>query len=914
MLGKQRKEKGFKKAASMILSSILTVSLLSGVTVSANKGIPGSENSTEQFGVNNYDNQNAIGTPSIVKFDFLNSGAYGEIAATGEAAPHAYAAKVKAVSDGTKARAQFYSPFHENAYYTAKEMNYKIGFKFKPTSTNVRYRFAFQNNKDIEGVRQDGTVDSWAKNNRNLFTIELDCDGKMNYFTGGKYNYTEKEGEWIKTDASYYSDRWNDFEAIVDRENGKLYTYVNGIYFGTVDYKTFWQNIYPGRTLQNCDGLIAMATITDGNGDGWYNTENITDSAKLDDEYIYIDDLRYDYISSGFYATASLNDNGITVQFSKTPAALNTENIRVYTSDGKEAAHGEITIEGDNRTVDIPMTNLKDATEYVIKLADVMRTVQGEELYTPYVYITTPTAQREYIVNENFEVDYACGNGAGERLPVNIKASPRDRGNIVSSVYRTDDTSQATTSNAADAGKGKVLKITEGGTKQDRILGIAFNLPRVLSGNFTVEFDLYEKDITRTENATDKSWGWRLLMGSGSLDYDPNSFQTMYGLDGTSSISSNSLDVFGTSTNKYVGSPYIHTGDYKSTPNATQAGLTEATLDKRVEGNQNKWNHYKLDVSLSSSRNDMKMHAYINGNDIGEWQLPKNMIVPDYMTVPQIGNIGFVREYKGDCLNDNPEFYLDNVQVYTTSKPDSKIETADIINIENNENFGAVSIVGDTAKSIKVKFSDAVTDILDEDHKNYTYTDKFSLTNSAGENIDFTLGKFDADDKSITLALNDFLPIGETVTLSVKSGLYDVVVAESTSTVNNKEVIKVGKYNVLSGYTAQINVTQNGELKISDLKLTKDGDTYKLSGNVKNTTGKPTDFNAIIAGFGDTGMTDLKIEKITQQNGTYEQEKEFVNITAGTNTKTLKGLAWDSMNLIKPLCDAAKTDSASSDQ
>lgn len=907
MLGKQRKEKGFKKAASVILSSILTVSLLSGVTVSANKGIPGGENSTEQFGVNNYDNQNAIGTPSIVKFDFLNSGAYGEIAATGEAAPHAYAAKVKAVSDGTKTRAQFYSPFHENAHYTAKEMNYKIGFKFKPTSTDVKYRIAFQNNKDIEGVRQDGTVDSWAKNNRNFFTIELDCDGKMNYFTGGKYNYTEKEGEWIKTDVSYYSDRWNDFEAIVDRENGKMYAYVNGIYFGTVDYKTFWQNIYPGRTLQNCDGLIAMATITNGNGDGWYNTANITDSSKLDDEYIYIDDLRYDYISSGFYATASLNDNGITVQFSKTPAALNVENIRVYTSDGEEAAHGEIMVEGDNRTVDIPMTNLKDATEYVIKLSEGMRTVQGEELYTPYVYITTPTAQREYIINENF--DSAYGNNTGEKMPVNTVSSARTTGNYISSVNKTDDANQTTATNDDGNGteSGKVLKIAEGDAANQNT-GIAFNLPKKVSDSFSVEFDLYEKDITRVENAGDASWGWRLQMSAGRV-YSQNDWQRLLGLDETRTYAQNAYDVFGTSTNKMVGMPYLYNSGWKSSPNAATAE-TDASDENRVADTQNKWNHYKLDVRLGDVHSDMVMHAYVNGADIGEWKLPYQMANGAFVSKPQVGSIVFVRERSGDYLTEKTEFYLDNVQVYTTAKPDSKIETADIINVENNENFGAVSIVGDTAKSIKVKFSDAVTDILDEDHTNYTYTDKFSLTNSSGENIDFALGEFDADDKSITLTLTDFLPIGETVMLSVKSGLYDVVAAESGS----KDTMIIGKYNVLAGYTARINVTQNGELKISDLKLTKDGDTYKLSGNVKNTTGKPTDFNAIIAGFGDTGMTDLKIEKITQQNGTYEQEKEFVNITAGTNTKTLKGLAWDSMNLIKPLCDAAKTDSASSDQ
>ncbi|MGN0178689.1 MAG: hypothetical protein ACI4DY_04510 [Monoglobaceae bacterium] len=783
---------------------------------------------------------------------------------------------------------------------------YSLSFDFMLPQNNVVYKFILQDRGAgaAKGIKSDGEEIDISY----LAEIDFLANGKIGLYKNGVSTWPVSTEENYCTFA-YNANQWYRMRIDADTDNCSISLYIDNNFIGSFNWDEYYKQTY--ESYSGILGLISTIIIQGGIGHGFV-PEGTQDTSGYK---LYFDNLSMDYIVEGsFYGKGAIDGDTVTVTLSETPYNLTAEklsSITVKKSDGSAASTGGITLSG--KTITIPLTGRDGGAEYVVNLPEDLIDINGNKVYSPQIYISSPilSSDKEYLINDDFEGDiYNWAKSGNDKLPQNAVANTYDF-QTVTTAYKNAD---GTVSDSAVDGANKVLKMKKTGTAAT---GMYFNFPSPAVSDFTVEFDFMTDFIATGGTNLQITANQGKIVGDISANGDPTPQYTDY--EDNASYSYAQQMVFGFtkgSSGVKFGAPFYKSLDTGSGRYwSTDPGSGDAYENTQIEIEANKWYKIKLDFKLTGKAyNTAVINAVVNDGtqDILNAEIPTsiNLFTPGESGL-QIQSLGFKTAWNaGAYTKDGAEayyplsYYFDNLKVYSYNRTDNRVKTVTLTDTENNE-FGAVSAASDSITSIRAELA-AEKNII----ASTVSRESVHIKDSDGNDVDFTLGEYDAENKTFDITLNKFLERGKTYYLTI-DGIY----AKNSSKLWGTSS-KAGTYIKLPKYTAQINVSDAGVPEIKTVLKFVDSDGAEvtstdgasqvyLQAEVKSTLNDNVSVTPIIGAYNDLRIENVLIgSPISVEGRTYKTYKSAEAFDLNSETAAmLKGMLWYNTDNLKPLSE-----------
>ncbi|MDY4213600.1 MAG: Ig-like domain-containing protein, partial [Eubacteriales bacterium] len=469
--------KSIKKLIAAVSAVTIGVTVLAPCAVLAKKESPIAVTETEiNFGTNDFES-GANGKPWINK---ISDTAPIELT---EYPEHGKVQCVSYTDDSVKTLQSYLTTF--NGYYTpnngapyeAKYGKYSISCDIMLSQNNVGYKLVLTDRNTGKGIKDDESEASL----RFLATIDFLPNGKIGLYKNGVNSWP------ILDESQYYSidykaNQWYRMRIDTDTEKSEVALYIDNNFVGSFNWDEYYKKTY--KSYSGLSGLVSNIDIQGGKSNGFVPDE-ITDVSNIK---MYFDNLSMDYIVDGsFYGEAELENNAIKVKLSAEPYNLTSDKIKEITvkkSDGGDVSVGNISVSGSEITV--PLNDREGGTEYVITLPSDLSDKNGNIIYSPQIYVSSPITSDdiEYLINDDFEREVYnwVKGGTNNKLPDNAVANAPDFQSVTTAYKKAD----GTVSDSAESDASKVLKMKKTGTAAS---GLYFNLPSPAVSDFTIEYD-----------------------------------------------------------------------------------------------------------------------------------------------------------------------------------------------------------------------------------------------------------------------------------------------------------------------------------------------------------------------------------------------------------------------------------------
>ena len=891
--------KGIKKLIAAVSAVTIGVTVLAPCAALAKKESPIVGTETEiNFGTNDFES-GANGKPWINKISDV-----APIELT-EYPEHGKVQCVSYTNDGVKTLQSYLTTFNgyykpnNGAPYEAKYDKYSIGCDIMLPQNNVGYKLLLTDRNTGKGIKDDESEASL----RFLATIDFLPNGKIGLYKNGVNSWP------LLDESQYYSvaykaNQWYRMRIDIDTEKSDVALYIDNNFVGRFNWDEYYKKTY--KSYSGLSGLVSNIDIQGGKSNGFVPDE-ITDVSNIK---MYFDNLSMDYIVDGsFYGEAELENNVIKVKLSTEPYNLTSDKIKEITvkkSDGSDVPIGNISVSGSEITV--PLNDREGGTEYVITLPSDSSDKNGNIIYSPQIYVSSPITSDdiEYLINDDFEMEvYSWVNGGTtNKLPDNAVANAPDFQSVTTAYKKAD----GTVSDSAESDASKVLKMKKTGTAAS---GLYFNLPSPAVSDFTIEYDYMTDYIAPLGSNLQMTVNQGKMPSEINANIEPKSVYK--DLESNMENSAEQQFAFGFS-NGDDGVVKFGAPRYKSLDTTTNRYWStsrwngESPYSKaQTDIQANKWYHIKLDYKLTDK--DYKttvIYATVsdgNNNLLNNAEIPTsiNLFNPNECGM-QIQSIGFfTTSYAGEYEKDKYypiSNYFDNLKVYSYNRSDNRVKTVTFKNI-NGEEFGALQTVSDTIKSATVELS-AVKGVV----SNTINKDSVKVLDETGKAVDFEIGEYNAESKTFEITFDKFLEGGKTYTV-IADGIY----------CKNAEKVwsnsKSGSYLKIPRYAAKVFVTDKNTPKVTaNLRFVdangktidniKNVDTVYLAATIVNTTESSASVLPIISKYDGDRLTDIVIkDALSVKPGNYIEYKSDAIVVSDVGQK-IGAFLWNGTDSIMP--------------
>ena len=896
--------KSIKKLIAAVSAVTIGVTVLAPCAVLAIKESPIAGTETEiNFGTNDFEG-GANGKPWINK---ISDTAPIELT---EYPEHGKVQCVSYTDDSVKTLQSYLTTF--NGYYTpnngapyeAKYGKYSISCDIMLSQNNVGYKLVLTDRNTGKGIKDDESEASL----RFLATIDFLPNGKIGLYKNGVNSWPIlDESQYYSVD--YKANQWYRMRIDTDTEKSEVALYIDNNFVGSFNWDEYYKKTY--KSYSGLSGLVSNIDIQGGKSNGFVPDE-ITDVSNIK---MYFDNLSMDYIVDGsFYGEAELENNAIKVKLSAEPYNLMSDKIKEITvkkSDGGDVSVGNISVSGSEITV--PLNDREGGTEYVITLPSDLSDKNGNIIYSPQIYVSSPITSDdiEYLINDDFEREVYnwVKGGTNNKLPDNAVANAPDYQNVTTAYKKAD----GTVSDSAESDASKVLKMKKTGTAAS---GLYFNLPSPAVSDFTIEYDYMTDYIAPLGSNLQMTVNQGKMPSEINANIEPKSVYK--DLESNMENSAEQQFAFGFS-NGDDGVVKFGAPRYKSLDTTTNRYWStsrwngESPYSKaQTDIQANKWYHIKLDYKLTDK--DYKttvIYATVsdgNNNLLNNAEIPTsiNLFNPNECGM-QIQSIGFfTTSYAGEYEKDKYypiSNYFDNLKVYSYNRSDNRVKTVTFKDI-NGEEFGALQTVSDTIKSATVELS-AVKGVV----SNTINKDSVKVLDEKGKAVDFKIGEYNAESKTFDITFDKFLEGGKTYTV-IADGIY----------CKNAEKVwsnsKSGSYLKIPRYAAKVFVTDKNTPKVTaNLRFVdangktidniKNVDTVYLAATIVNTTESSASVLPIISKYDGDRQTDIVIkDALSVKSGNYIEYKSDAIDVSDVGQK-IGAFLWNGTDSIMPYGTAA---------
>lgn len=896
--------KSIKKLIAAVSAVTIGVTVLAPCAVLAKKESPIAVTEAEiNFGTNDFES-GANGKPWINK---ISDTAPIEL---NEYPEHGKVQCVSYTDDSIKTLQSYLTTF--NGYYTpnngapyeAKYGKYSISCDIMLSQNNVGYKLVLTDRNTGKGIKDDESEASL----RFLATIDFLPNGKIGLYKNGVNSWPIlDESQYYSVD--YKANQWYRMRIDTDTEKSEVALYIDNNFVGSFNWDEYYKKTY--KSYSGLSGLVSNIDIQGGKSNGFVPDE-ITDVSNIK---MYFDNLSMDYIVDGsFYGEAELENNVIKVKLSAEPYNLTSDKIKEITvkkSDGSDVPIGNISVSGSEITV--PLNDREGGAEYVITLPSDLSDKNGNIIYSPQIYVSSPITSDdiEYLINDDFEREvYSWVNGGTtNKLPDNAVANAPDFQSVTTAYKKAD----GTVSDSAESDASKVLKMKKTGTAAS---GLYFNLPSPVVSDFTIEYDYMTDYIAPLGSNLQMTVNQGKMPSKINANIEPKSVYK--DLESNMENSAEQQFAFGFS-NGDDGVVKFGAPRYKSLDTTTNRYWStsrwngESPYSKaQTDIQANKWYHIKLDYKLTDK--DYKttvIYATVsdgNNNLLNNAEIPTsiNLFNPNECGM-QIQSIGFfTTSYAGEYEKDKYypiSNYFDNLKVYSYNRSDNRVKTVTFKDI-NGEEFGALQTVSDMIKSATVELS-AVKGVV----SNTINKDSVKVLDEKGKAVDFKIGEYNAESKTFDITFDKFLEGGKTYTV-IADGIY----------CKNAEKVwgasKSGSYLKIPRYAAKVFVTDKNTPKVTaNLRFVdangktidniKNVDTVYLAATIVNTTESSASVLPIISKYDGDRLTDIVIkDALSVKSGNYIEYKSDAIVVSDVGQK-IGAFLWNGTDSIMPYGTAA---------
>lgn len=896
--------KSIKKLIAAVSAVIIGVTVLAPCAVLAKKESPIAVTEAEiNFGTNDFES-GANGKPWINKISDIVPIELNEYPEHGKVQCVSYTDdSVKTLQSYLTTFNGYYTP-NNGAPYEAKYGKYSISCDIMLSQNNVGYKLVLTDRNTGNGIKDDESEVSL----RPLATIDFLPNGKIGLYKNGVNSWPIlDESQYYSVD--YKANQWYRMRIDTDTEKSEVALYIDNNFVGSFNWDEYYKKTY--KSYSGLSGLVSNIDIQGGKSNGFVPDE-ITDVSNIK---MYFDNLSMDYIVDGsFYGEAELENNAIKVKLSAEPYNLTSDKIKEITvkkSDGSDVPIGNISVSGSEITV--PLNEREGGAEYVITLPSDLSDKNGNIIYSPQIYVSSPITSDdiEYLINDDFEREVYSWvkGGTTNKLPDNAVANAPDFQSVTTAYKKAD----GTVSDSAESDASKVLKMKKTGTAAS---GLYFNFPSPAVSDFTIEYDYMTDYIAPLGSNLQMTVNQGKMPSEINANIEPKSVYK--DLESNMENSAEQQFAFGFS-NGDDGVVKFGAPRYKSLDTTTNRYWStsrwngESPYSKaQTDIQANKWYHIKLDYKLTDK--DYKttvIYATVsdgNNNLLNNAEIPTsiNLFNPNECGM-QIQSIGFfTTSYAGEYEKDKYypiSNYFDNLKVYSYNRSDNRVKTVTFKDI-NGEEFGALQTVSDTIKSATVELS-AVKGVV----SNTINKDSVKVLDETGKAVDFEIGEYNAESKTFEITFDKFLEGGKTYTV-IADGIY----------CKNAEKVwgasKSGSYLKIPRYAAKVFVTDKNTPKVTaNLRFVdangktidniKNVDTVYLAATIVNTTESSASVLPIISKYDGDRLTDIVIkDALSVKSGNYIEYKSDAIDVSDVGQK-IGAFLWNGTDSIMPYGTAA---------
>ena len=896
--------KSIKKLIAAVSAVTIGVTVLAPCAVLAKKESPIAVTEAEiNFGTNDFES-GANGKPWINKISDTAPIELNEYPEHGKVQCVSYTdGSIKTLQSYLTTFNGYYTP-NNGAPYEAKYGKYSISCDIMLSQNNVGYKLVLTDRNTGKGIKDDESEASL----RFLATIDFLPNGKIGLYKNGVNSWPIlDESQYYSVD--YKANQWYRMRIDTDTEKSEVALYIDNNFVGSFNWDEYYKKTY--KSYSGLSGLVSNIDIQGGKSNGFVPDE-ITDVSNIK---MYFDNLSMDYIVDGsFYGEAELENNVIKVKLSAEPYNLTSDKIKEITvkkSDGSDVPIGNISVSGSEITV--PLNEREGGAEYVITLPSDLSDKNGNIIYSPQIYVSSPITSDdiEYLINDDFEREVYSWvkGGTTNKLPDNAVANAPDFQSVTTAYKKAD----GTVSDSAESDASKVLKMKKTGTAAS---GLYFNLPSPAVSDFTIEYDYMTDYIAPLGSNLQMTVNQGKMPSEINANIEPKSVYK--DLESNMENSAEQQFAFGFS-NGDDGVVKFGAPRYKSLDTTTNRYWStsrwngESPYSKaQTDIQANKWYHIKLDYKLTDK--DYKttvIYATVsdgNNNLLNNAEIPTsiNLFNPNECGM-QIQSIGFfTTSYAGEYEKDKYypiSNYFDNLKVYSYNRSDNRVKTVTFKDI-NGEEFGALQTVSDTIKSATVELS-AVKGVV----SNTINKDSVKVLDEKGKAVDFEIGEYNAESKTFEITFDKFLEGGKTYTV-IEDGIYS----------KNAEKIwsnsKSGSYLNIPRYAAKVFVSDKNTPKVTaNLRFVdangktidniKNVDTVYLAATIVNTTESSASVLPIISKYDGDRLTDIVIkDALSVKPGNYIEYKSDAIVVSDVGQK-IGAFLWNGTDSIMPYGTAA---------
>lgn len=550
--------------------------------------------------------------------------------------------------------------------------------------------------------------------------------------------------------ADYEVGEWNSIDMYVDTVNKIIKYYVNGNFIS--------QATYSADTEGYVSFFLSQSNPTD-EALPFIGIDNVEVSAARDD---------------AFYAYASYDGKNVVIDFSQWTQDLNLDEISLTNTETDEKAKtGMPQINGKRVIIPINESLVSD-TEYCVKFSDELKSFIGKKIFSDRVYFMAPinSAQLTNVIFDDFQ-DYS-DNSEQVNTPENWIAQKHGSFNHID-FY-------------GDSEHDKAVSVWNTGWTRS-IFTRNFGTP--VSGKFEIEFDYkpidYNKYIEGEDdpNLLDAVTKSVQSMAGNSSDYktvnhnfglyfapqeengvrqksDGTSLKTIYNAD-LSYVSNDAL--------KYT-TPFF--GQY-----ADMLGFS-TNFDMPAEGNyvkveKDKWYHIALEINTNS----MTLSGSVNGETIGSFSLPGNVIDNNFegkigrvmLVIPPEAHYNLKNhsvkyndsetgEEKSYSRVHDSKFAIDNFKL-NCSATEFKAEQVRLYDMDNDD-FAPLQTVSSIVNTISIKFSENAD-------MTTVNGDNVKIIDESGKEYPFEIESYDDSKMTLKIRLSEFLKKNNEYTLKINN-------------------------------------------------------------------------------------------------------------------------------------------------
>lgn len=621
---------------------------------------------------------------------------------------------------------------------------------------------------------------------------------------------------------------------------------------------------------------------------------NQADSA-TDESGLYLDNLKTQLYSedSVFYGSAFLAEGGVTVEFSETPRpGADFSGVKlIQTQTEEEASIGTPVFGGS--TLFIPVNGQLDSgVEYLVSLPQKPVGFTGKELYGD-IYFTTPSAsagaEPETILSVDFEGFGSIPNT--NQLYNSLYAADKGWYDSDGGGKRINIEDLSGAADPEDKSHGEVLFASSSETDAAKATelrwGILLENPLdVTQGEHTIEFDIkmldsyFNRFVIQPFSATKEGLQAATDQQLVAAGYDGASKQM--GAQPFQRTNYSTMVIMGDNETKQ------YTADNTDQPNQPYVGFrvgsNEVTLPTAYANatgtpslSKESWHHVKLTVDGSQGGAYPKVSMSIDGGpprtNSGDMS---GEAASDYLKGIRFYLQPYNNTYnesKYDQTNVRKKVYLDNV-TFTGPGSSASVQKVRIYDAEG-EDYGPLSNqVPVTADRAEITLSEPVQNL-----------NKISVSMNGDVNGAPSLSE---DGRVITAPFEKMLQGNTKYTIRI-TGVGKEASASFTTT--DKEEFLV--------YNLRVTDSQGTELQTGHIQK----GTATVYATVVNATGQAK--SPVVLGTVHNGlrMNRLNMEELSLEPWSKEEVSFTIEI-ADTADLTVKVMAWESFEAIRPLVDA----------